>query len=345
MAGTARHVDGQQLISFRVVCSETTCGEQLKVVGSAPELGAWSPEESQILLSTSAEDYPVWQSDWVPLPSGGMPCDYKFVICADGGTARWEPGPNRRLPPQDVVKAAGPAVAIREAFGRPGPAELVAEAAAAASAGAARGAGARRRSASRGDGAREDADAVVSSTGGRHLISFAVTCGVTRPGQRIKAVGSHQALGEWAAVASQAELSTTPSDFPTWRSDWLSIPTEELSFEYKYVIYDDAGSCLWESGPNRRVCVSPANRKRITVEDVYGRPELQVQVTALDEAKESWARPLQAAPSASSSASLRGRPLARSATECVVSEGAAALVHRGGSEVHGVEPFLLKSVV
>mmetsp|Transcript_28479 Transcript_28479/g.75727 ORF Transcript_28479/g.75727 Transcript_28479/m.75727 type:complete len:113 (+) Transcript_28479:53-391(+) len=108
MAGTARHVDGQQLISFRVVCSETTCGEQLKVVGSAPELGAWSPEESQILLSTSAEDYPVWQSDWVPLPSGGMPCDYKFVICADGGTARWEPGPNRRLPPQDVVKAAGP---------------------------------------------------------------------------------------------------------------------------------------------------------------------------------------------------------------------------------------------
>lgn len=335
MAGAARRDDGRQLISFRVVCSETTCGEQLRVVGSAPELGAWSPEESQIVLSTSAEDYPVWKSDWVPLPAVDRPCDYKLVVCgSDGGARRWEPGPDRRLPSRGALKAAGPAVAIREAFGRPGPAELVAEATAAAGAEPTRAAGSQQRPriAAGGEVAPGDAEAVASSTGrppgcGRHMISFAVTCGATQPGQRIKVVGSHQALGEWAAAASQAELSTNPSDFPIWHLDWLAIPVEEeeFSFEYKYVICDDAGSCLWESGPNRRVCVSSTMGKCVTVEDVYGRPELQVQVAAFEEVQEARDRPLQATPSASSLASRRGRPLTRSATECLVSEGADAL--------------------
>jgi len=38
-------------------------------------------------------------------------------------------------------------------------------------------------------------------------------------------------------------------------------------------------------------------------------------------------------------------PAAPDPVATLLSEGAAALVHRGGSEVHGVEPFLLKSVV
>ena len=72
---------------------ETQWGDEVRVVGSRPELGNWGPELA-VALRTSAETYPAW--------SGEVQLDlrefhYKFIKVAPCGKVTWEEGGNRQF--------------------------------------------------------------------------------------------------------------------------------------------------------------------------------------------------------------------------------------------------------
>lgn len=66
-------------------------GEHLRVVGAAPELGAWDPLAGPALEWTPGD---CWTGR-VALQAGQH--EFKLVAMLNGGGARWEEGPNRRL--------------------------------------------------------------------------------------------------------------------------------------------------------------------------------------------------------------------------------------------------------
>lgn len=76
-------------VSFGVTAT-TTWGQNLRVVGDHPSLGAWSPAAG-VALSSSA--YPVWRSS-VALPAGTT-VQYKYVRVDGTGAVVWESGANR----------------------------------------------------------------------------------------------------------------------------------------------------------------------------------------------------------------------------------------------------------
>ncbi|MCK0118527.1 alpha-amylase family glycosyl hydrolase [Isoptericola sp. S6320L] len=67
----------------------TTWGQDVRIVGSRPELGSWDPASGVVL---SADGYPVWTGT-VDLPAGAS-FEYKYVK-VDGGDVDWESGGNR----------------------------------------------------------------------------------------------------------------------------------------------------------------------------------------------------------------------------------------------------------
>lgn len=91
-------------VSFRVRCPETRFGESVAVCGELPEFGGWDPAQA-LQLHTSADTFPIWQSDTVLIGSYVSCVQFKFVIIpADGGVVgapvRWEQLPcNRQFSP------------------------------------------------------------------------------------------------------------------------------------------------------------------------------------------------------------------------------------------------------
>ncbi|KAG8991010.1 hypothetical protein FRB94_012932 [Tulasnella sp. JGI-2019a] len=77
------------LVTFEATAS-TVSGENIYVVGSIPQLGAWSPQ-SGIALGASA--YPLWTAS-VSLPPNTA-FTYKYVRKEANGTFVWESDPNR----------------------------------------------------------------------------------------------------------------------------------------------------------------------------------------------------------------------------------------------------------
>lgn len=79
-------------VSF-VVSATTSPGQQIKLAGSVPELGDWSPKEA---FSLSADRYtsnnPIWHGA-VNLPAG-EPMKYKYIR-VEGDKVEWESDPNR----------------------------------------------------------------------------------------------------------------------------------------------------------------------------------------------------------------------------------------------------------
>ncbi|MDD4013758.1 MAG: 4-alpha-glucanotransferase [Candidatus Omnitrophica bacterium] len=67
-------------------------------------------------------------------------------------------------------------------------------------------------------------------------------------GRRISVTGSEAALGLWDP-AKGLDLSYYPGGF--WAGDVDIEADGNLNFEYKYVIKDDKGGCVWEKGYNR----------------------------------------------------------------------------------------------
>lgn len=85
---------------------ETTWGQDVKIVGSLPQLGSWNPSAAP---SLSAAQYsassPIWTSA-INLPAGTT-FEYKFVRVEGSGTVTWESDPNRVYTvPQDCEKDA-----------------------------------------------------------------------------------------------------------------------------------------------------------------------------------------------------------------------------------------------
>jgi hypothetical protein len=72
----------------------TTWGQKIKIVGSIPELGSWSPSAAPALSATQyTTSNPVWTYT-LSLPAGTK-FEYKFVKVADNGAVSWENDPNR----------------------------------------------------------------------------------------------------------------------------------------------------------------------------------------------------------------------------------------------------------
>lgn len=85
---------------FVVKCSTTKVGEDLRLVGSCPQLGDWSPANG-LQLWTTAEMYPLWMSEPISFSKfecEAIECKYVVGSFASGAKVNWEGGPNRRLP-------------------------------------------------------------------------------------------------------------------------------------------------------------------------------------------------------------------------------------------------------
>ena len=82
-------------VTFVAEGAQTAWGETIHAVGSLPELGIWSVDETQAALTTDESLYPMWYSEVsVALPLG-VPFEWKWVAASDGGETRWETGANR----------------------------------------------------------------------------------------------------------------------------------------------------------------------------------------------------------------------------------------------------------
>ncbi|MGB2567929.1 carbohydrate-binding module family 20 domain-containing protein [Micromonospora citrea] len=79
---------GQTRITATV---QTEPGQEVYVVGSLPQLGAWNPADG-VRLSTTAAGYPSWTGS-VDLPTGAA-FEWKLVKVGNGGVV-WENDPNR----------------------------------------------------------------------------------------------------------------------------------------------------------------------------------------------------------------------------------------------------------
>ena len=96
-------------VVFVVRCSQTRPGEAVFVVGGHEALGAWKTAMA-LPMTTSADTFPNWQSDPVPLPAG-YNVEYKFLVQKENreGPAQWQNFQgNYRVTPVtgEVLKAA-----------------------------------------------------------------------------------------------------------------------------------------------------------------------------------------------------------------------------------------------
>mmetsp|Transcript_20487 Transcript_20487/g.36351 ORF Transcript_20487/g.36351 Transcript_20487/m.36351 type:complete len:237 (+) Transcript_20487:47-757(+) len=82
---------------------------------------------------------------------------------------------------------------------------------------------------------------------------FQCSCSLTRPGDRLVAVGDHPALGCWSPSQSSVVLKTFATTFPVWQVSSPVLLADRpgclgKDIEYKYVILraDSEGEALWE---------------------------------------------------------------------------------------------------
>lgn len=83
-------------------------------------------------------------------------------------------------------------------------------------------------------------------------------------GQTLYVCGSPLALGAWDP-AQAYEMVFTPGS--VWQTSFV-VPTDrEGSFEYKYLVKNGDGSCVWESGVNHALTYNPRRYAVISVTD------------------------------------------------------------------------------
>mmetsp|Transcript_20449 Transcript_20449/g.70809 ORF Transcript_20449/g.70809 Transcript_20449/m.70809 type:complete len:570 (+) Transcript_20449:67-1776(+) len=175
------------------VLAETVFGEQVRLVGEGEALGEWQPEFG-LALSASPASYPAWTlgSRAAALGDGSKVLRFKFVIVADNGMARWEPGPNRTF----VLPTSGHAV-LATTFGE-----------------------------------QPDAvPQALKPTLTGCLVMWDVVCARTAPGDELVVVGSSEELGAWDPRRGVV-LSSLSSAFPKWSgSTWLRYTDPETTWK------------------------------------------------------------------------------------------------------------------
>jgi len=95
-----------------------------------------------------------------------------------------------------------------------------------------------------------------------------VHCAVTKPGDEVKTVGAHPALGSWDVHKALA-LQTSASSWPTWL---VQVPLLPAGTEFKLVICRSVGGVAWEPfDGNRRW---PSCHEGDGVRCTYGDPRV-----------------------------------------------------------------------
>lgn len=108
---------------------ETQWGDQVRLVGSSEQLGAWDPARTSVILSTDKSTYPSWGATVeLALPADAALLEYKLVIIKAKTQAEikkgvshveWEPlAENRRVAPHARHSAKAAHVAL--SWGEPG---------------------------------------------------------------------------------------------------------------------------------------------------------------------------------------------------------------------------------
>eukprot|EP00931_Biecheleriopsis_adriatica_P115416 TRINITY_DN91205_c0_g1_i1.p1 TRINITY_DN91205_c0_g1~~TRINITY_DN91205_c0_g1_i1.p1 ORF type:complete len:805 (-),score=165.01 TRINITY_DN91205_c0_g1_i1:46-2460(-) len=80
---------------LEVHCGFTAPGDEVGVVGGAPELGNWDPQKS-VRLKTAADLFPRWTAQLRTLPPAGT--EFKVVVLKTNAPPNWENGSNRSWP-------------------------------------------------------------------------------------------------------------------------------------------------------------------------------------------------------------------------------------------------------
>jgi len=270
--------DSSTLIAFQLR-AETVPGQNIRVVGSTPELGSWDPKKA-LPLDTQAKDYPKWSGS-VRISADTLQAaslvEYKFVKVDGRDNAQWEDGPNRdfKIDDSETLSSSGGREPYTPRFGKAGgacprlvqgqakvmpaevapqkktlaqpqvspPAPLAPPAPPAATAPPAVSATPQQEAPT--PVAHQDAEEV----------HFEVVCKSTGLGDVLCVVGSCSSLGDWN-VKKGLELSTGPTMFPRW-SATAQIGRDPV--EWKLCIQRAKGGEDWERCSNRRISL-PAGK-------------------------------------------------------------------------------------
>lgn len=81
------------LLKFNLRCTQTEFQDKVCLFGSSNELGKWG---NGILLTTSKESFPHWESDFLVIELENK-LEFKFCVIKDSGAHLWESFPNNRF--------------------------------------------------------------------------------------------------------------------------------------------------------------------------------------------------------------------------------------------------------
>jgi len=208
----------------------TQWGQEVRLVGSSPQLGEWDPHRAPPMTFTPGGH---WILDVDVAKLSALPLSYKYCVVHPGGGIEWEAGGNRvvgkdigrpeRVWVSDTWRPAGAldqplttAAFTRAILG--GHRRLV-----------------------------EGASKATARSGAR--CRFRVIAPRVEPDYAVCVIGSDAALGEWEEAYA---VVLSGKDFPEWHGE-VRLKDTSRPIEYKYGVYDTARSKVvrWETGANR----------------------------------------------------------------------------------------------
>jgi 4-alpha-glucanotransferase len=97
------------------------------------------------------------------------------------------------------------------------------------------------------------------------LVKFKPTVVRIKPGHKIAVCGSSKSLGNWK---DKRAIFLSNEDHPIWETE-INIPITDFPIQYKYLVQDEEGNCLfWEKSANREIALPTGkNPEAIVVSD------------------------------------------------------------------------------
>lgn len=207
-----------QAVVVRFIChSPTRFGQHMLLVGSCPELGAWTVGHR---MAYYTDDAGKWIYEMKLAADTVKKFSYKYLL-TEGLNAHWEDGPNREF---DLQQELSGAIEIRDTW-----------------------------RASRDPNGKPD---VVPTLRLRGLnlkvqegvsIVFRVQINQVVPvTAEVRLVGSVDELGAWDPAKGRS-MDLVDGSFRCV----VFLSDAKIPFQYKFVLRDDRGNCKWEVGDNR----------------------------------------------------------------------------------------------
>lgn len=210
----------------------TRWGQELRVVGSSPELGEWSVDQApRMTYSTGG----MWSLS-IELPAeSAFAVRYKYCLLhGSSASVEWEAGRDRELP-ADVAGSA--TVDVVDSWRPTADAERVLQSAAFT------------RAVLGGKRDRPPPPTPPPSDGAGLRCRFRVTATRVEPGLVLCVVGSHKELGSWSETEP---ILMSGHTYPHWEAD-VELPCGDGPVRYKYAMYDPVAGRIreWETGEDR----------------------------------------------------------------------------------------------